>query len=241
MELIEHGKLLFSPTIDLGEFGVVHQPTLRDFLNFDYYAFKRAISIRKDAYIEYLPEDDDDFTDFEFLICMNCLVDLINALKILYRTDEIELNRNPVSIVVKNDKGSYRIDRDNYTRFADLILILLHEGNNIKNEEEKRELDEIEKKMERKRREFERKKAKREAELKENEKKEPMTIFDIANYVMHVNDKFNYQNILDLTIYQLINTYSLYFQKEKYNTFMMYKTSGNFKIEDEVNHWFFNK
>ena len=73
-------------------------------------------------------------------------------------------------------------------------------------------------------------------------KEEPITIFDLANYIIHENGTtFNYQNVLELTIYQLINTFTLYRQKEGYNIFMDYKTSGQFKMEEEGKHWFFNK
>ena len=51
----------------------------------------------------------------------------------------------------------------------------------------------------------------------------------------------NYNNILDLTVYQIMNTFKLYQTKEVYKTNMDYRTSGNFKIEEEISHWFFKK
>mgnify|MGYP003302518958 FL=1 len=50
-----------------------------------------------------------------------------------------------------------------------------------------------------------------------------------------------YNNILDLTVYQIMNTFKLYQAKEVYKTNMDYRTSGNFKIEEEISHWFFKK
>ena len=93
--------------------------------------------------------------------------------------------------------------------------------------------------MERKKREFERKKRLR--EIEQNKDKKQIGIFDLANYLIHVDSKYTYDNVLDLTIYQLINSYQIYQQKENYDLFVKYKTNGNFKIEDELKHWFFNK
>ena len=124
--------------------------------------------------------------------------------------------------------------------FADLILITLHEGNNVAEVEVKKELTEIELKMEKRRKEFERKKALKEAQKKKEE--DTITIFDLANYIIHTDGStFDYEKVLNLTVYQLINTFNLYRQKEGYSTFMDYKTSGNFQIEENMEHWFFGK
>ena len=66
-------------------------------------------------------------------------------------------------------------------------------------------------------------------------------MFDLAYYLIHIDSKYTYDYVLDLTIYQLINSYQIYHQKENYDLFVRYKTNGNFKIEDELKHWFFNK
>jgi hypothetical protein len=64
----------------------------------------------------------------------------------------------------------------------------------------------------------------------------------LANYIIHTDGTtFTYQNIQELTIYQLKNTFQMYSLKESYNTFMQYKTSGSFEIDEERKHWFFNK
>lgn len=104
------------------------------------------------------------------------MTDLIESLKILYKTDEVKLimlkpndiNAICVSIEVieNNEKKTYYINRDNYDDFANIILITLDMSENIVDEKIRKELSEIEIKIEKKKREFEKKKAKREAELK---------------------------------------------------------------------------
>ncbi len=239
-ELIPHEKLLFGLPIELKDFGIIYPPKISLFLNeLEYGRFKRAFSVRKELYIDEDSEDYDKLSDLELVIWFDMLDDLITSLKILYKSDDIKVEKTESSVRISIN-GKHHIDRENYTKFADLILITLHEGNNIAEEEVKKELTEIELKMQKRRKAFERKKALKEAQEKKEE--EPITIFDLANYVIHSNGSvFNYENVLNLTVYQLINTFNLYRQKEGYSTFMDYKTSGNFQIEEDMQHWFFNK
>lgn len=245
MELIDRKLLLFGQPIDIPNFGTIYPPKLSDFLKFDYSKFKASFSVRKDIYIDNTNDDYDKIKDFDLIIFTNMMDNLIQSLKILYKTDKIEFEPpkdndiDSIAISINVDDNKYYLNRNNYTEFADMILITLHEGNNIADEGVKKELTEIELKMERKRREFERKK--RLKEIEQNKDKDQLTIFDLANYLIHTDSKFNYENVLNLTIYQLINSFQLYQQRENYNLFMKYKTSGNFKIEDDIKHWFFNK
>ena len=245
MELINRKLLLFAQSINIPNFGTVYPPKLRDFLEFDYGKFKSSFSVRKEIFIDNTNSDYDKIKDFDILIFSNMIENLIQSLKLLYKTDNVKLETpkkddiDSIQISIKSNDNIYYINRNNYTEFADMILIILHEGNNIADKKVKKELTEIELKMERKKREFERKKRLR--EIEQNKDKKQIGIFDLANYLIHVDSKYTYDNVLDLTIYQLINSYQIYQQKENYDLFVKYKTNGNFKIEDELKHWFFNK
>ena len=243
-ELIPREKLLFGRPIELKDFGIIYPPKIKLFLDeLEYGKFKRVFSVRKELYIDEDNEDYEKLRDFDLIIYMNLMEDLISSLKVLYKTDDIKIamadkmDVSSIRIIVNNE---YYINRDNYTKFADLILITLHEGNNVAEVEVKKELTEIELKMEKRRKEFERKKALKEAQKKKEE--DTITIFDLANYIIHTDGStFDYEKVLNLTVYQLINTFNLYRQKEGYSTFMDYKTSGNFQIEENMEHWFFGK
>lgn len=250
-ELIKREKLLFGLPIEIPNMGTVYPPKLKDFFNknFEYGRFKRIFSIRKEIYLDENSKNYDELKDFDLIVLLNMSGDLIEGLKMLYKTDEVKFETpkhddiNSIKISIKVDDNIYYIDRNNYTKFADIILIILHEGRNIADEEIKKELSEIELKMERKKREFEKKKAQREAEIrkKNNQEDNVVTLYDLANYIIHADgSNFDYQSVLDLTVYQIMNTFNLYKQKENYKLFMDYKTSGNFQIEDKMNHWFFN-
>ena len=225
MELINRKLLLFAQSINIPNFGTVYPPKLRDFLEFDYGKFKSSFSVRKELFIDNTNGDYDKIKDFDVLIFSNMIESLIQSLKLLYKTDNVKLETpkkddiDSIQISIESNDNIYYINRNNYTEFADMVLIILHEGNNIADEKVKKELTEIE----------------------QNKDKDQIGIFDLANYLIHMDSKYTYDNVLDLTIYQLINSYQIYHQKENYDLFVKYKTNGNFKIEDELKHWFFNK
>lgn len=248
MKLIDNKILLFNLPLKTKEFGTIHQLKLKDFLEFDYARFKTVFSIRKDMYFDENTDGYDKIEDFDMVVFLNMLDDFCKALKLLCRTEEVKLSCKhnditSIKVLIKKDDNIYVIDRSNYTKFANMILILLHDGNNIAEQEVKKELDEFELKAAKGRKNLEKKRKEREAEARKNNnnKEESMTIFDVANYIVHNDNKYDYQSVLDLTIYQLINTYTLYRQKEGYDIFIKYKTSGNFNIEQNVSHWFFGE
>lgn len=256
MELmIKKETLLFGLPIEIEGLGKIYQPSLRDFIDkkLDIQRFIRAFNIKAELIFDEVPDDIKNFDIFLFQSTSNMpkedllINDLIESLKLLYKTDKVDLimlnakNLDDICISIKisNDE-IYYINRNNYDDFCNVINIMLKISENIKNEEVRKELSEIELKMEKRRKEFEKKKALKNKENKKDE--ETITMFDLANYIIHVdNTQFNYQNVLDLTIYQLKNTFTLYRQKENYKIFMDYKTSGNFKIEENINDWFFDK
>lgn len=243
-ELIRKEKLLFALPIDIPNMGTIYQPKLRDFVerDFDYSRFKMVFSLKKETVLDDTMDGYDAIKDFDIIFIYNLTEDLITSLKILYKTNDIKVdfkqNLDSIKIIIKVNDNVYYLDRNNFEQFANRVLILLYSGNNIAEEEVKEELDEIELKMLRKRREFERKKNKAKKEKSEDDGD---TIYDIANYIIHVDSKYNYETILDLTIYQLINSYRLYHQKENHDIFVAYKTSGQFKIDEKIEHWASNK
>ena len=257
MKLITKNKLLFGLPIEIKDMGIVYQPRLKDFIDkdFDIQKFIRAFNIKADLVFE----DASNLKNFDVFVYQLSLklpkdklliTELIESLKLLYRTDKVELtmldNKDihsiciSIEVIENNEPKVYYINRDNYDDFAKIILILLDLGNNTTDVELSEELSEIDLKIAQRKKEFEKKKAEREAKLNK-EVKEEITLYDLVNYIIHTdNSQFNYQNVLDMTIYQIKNTFNMYRQKENYNLFMRYKTSGQFKLDDNISHWFFN-
>jgi hypothetical protein len=255
MKLIKEEKLLFGLPIKIKNLGTIYQPTLEDYINnnIDIQNFIGLFSIKIDLLIE---NNDKGLKNFDFFLLQMTqnkkgdmyIQQLIKYLKLLYKTDDVKFidisnnDLNSIGISVKVNNEEYFINRDNYDKLAEVVLITLGNGNNVKEKEVKEELNEIDLKIAKKRKEFERKKAEREAKLRKesNKDNEPLTIFDLVNYIIHAdNTQYNYSNVLKLTVYQIMNTFRLYQTKESYKIGMDYRTSGNFKIEEKLNHWFF--
>ena len=256
MKLIKEEKLLFGLPIKMKNLGTIYQPTLKDFIdnNIDIQKFMGLFSIK----IDLLMDNSEGLKNFDFFLLQIAknensdiyIYQLIKYLKLLYKTDDVEFvdmkenDLSSIGILVKVNGEEYFINRDNYDKLAEVVLIILGSGNNVKEKEIREELSEIDLKIAKRKKEFERKKAEREAKAKKenNEDNNSLTIFDLANYIIHAdNSQYNYDNILKLTVYQVMNTFRLYQIKESYKIGMDYRTSGNFKIEEKLEHWFFKK
>lgn len=258
MKLITKEKLLFGLPIEIKDMGTVYQPKIKDFLDKDFniQKFIRAFNIKANLFLENA-ENVKNFDIFIFQLSLNLpkeellVTELIDSLKLLYRTDDVDLimldkkDMNSVCISIKvtenNEEKIYYINRDNYDNFANIILVLMDLGNNTVDVKLTEELNEIDLKIAQRKAEFEKRKAEREAKINKDKEKNDITIYDLMNYIIHTdNSQFNYYDMLDMTIYQIKNTFNMYRQKESYNLYMRYKTSGQFKMEDDINHWFFN-
>lgn len=245
-ELIKKEKLLFGLPIET-EFGTLYPPTLEDFLirDFEYSIFLRAFSINASMLLDNA-EGIKNFDIFLFQVAQNVsekdllINDLIESLKILFRTDNVTIKSSAESLdsigILIND--DVLINRNNYDKLSEIVLIMQGDGNNVLEENQRKELDELDLKFEMKRREFEKRKRKRDESL--GKKENQITIYDLANYIIHTdNSQYTYDSVIKLTIYQIKNTFKLYNQKENYNLYMDYKTGG-FEIKDQIKHWYFN-
>lgn len=250
MELIKNEILLFGCPIKNKDLGTIYQPTLKDFIdnNLDMENFIGIFNIKAEELFQN-SDNIKDFDVFTYQLLMNAeandllIIDLIRNLKFLYKTNDINieiLNKNldSICISIKIDNKKHYINRDNYNELVDIILVMIGIKDNIIEIKEQRELSPIELQMEKKRKEFERKKRERNSKKEKN----GMTFFDLANYIIHADgSKFDYQSVLNLTLYQIKNTFHLYNKKETYKTEMDYRTSGQFKLEEKTEHWFQKK
>lgn len=241
--------LLFGRPIKLTHgLGMIYQPILKDFItNYSYAEFTRSFNIKKEYIFDDPPENIKNFDIFFLFLAISnenknlssFIRELINSLALLYKCpiDDIKIKEDNTKesmekfyIEIRNE---YILNRNNYDYLCVTVMNML--DNEIQTQENG-EMSEIEKKIAKARIKYEK-------EHKKNEvKKDTYDIFDLANYIIHTDGSiYNYETIQNLTIYQIKNTCKLYQQKEGYNTFMQYKTSGQFDIKDEVKHWFFNK
>ena len=63
-----------------------------------------------------------------------------------------------------------------------------------------------------------------------------LTILDMINILIHTSN-FKYEDILNMTLYQLKNSFDVLTKKDAYDTTVMYMVSPKFEIKDKQEHW----
>ena len=171
---------------------------------------------------------------------------LISVLQLLFKTNDIALNISEDIISDLNNNyitinKSYKIDRNTYYSLKEAVCQIFDTEIKIEKKEEKvKTAEELywEELFEQRKREYEAKFKKK----KKEKNKDKITIFTLINYILHnKNSQYTYKSIQELTIYQIKNTFKYYQSQEAYDVDMMYRTSGQFKIDGKGEHWFFDK
>lgn len=154
---------------------------------------------------------------------------LINSLSIIYKTTDINWCDIGMGILIAQDDKEVLIDGTNFDILCDIVfdMFQIDKKDVLKKQDEPE--DEIQKEFAKARKEY----------LERNKsKKKEMTIFDMINYIIHYdNSNFTYESVLDLTIYQVYNTFKLYREKEVHNVSVRQYTSGKFKMDKFPKHW----
>lgn len=160
------------------------------------------------------------FTDGEY----SMLGRLITCLKLLYNTDSVELSFGEQVIKIDN---KYIIDRNNFTYLADIVL-------EVFDTEKPKPKDDKPKYKDKARQMLWEKLEKRRAE---EARKKALTMADIINIVVHMNNYIEYSKVIDMTYYQLLNTYKTFMSKMSYDEYLMFKSSGQFDLKQDQKHW----
>lgn len=208
--------------------GIIHQPTIKDLLNINYtnVEFIRPFLVHLDA-IDFKEDfDKSQFKNFDlfFLGQVELLQTLIMSLKLLYKVDSNEIDLIGQKIVIKKD---IIIDRDNFDILSDVILeMFMTKRPNYKKEDKK-----FEDKSKQNLWNFIKKKR------EEVSKKDEMELCDIINVVVHGGGYIPYNQVAEMTYYQLINSYLSIMNITNYNEFILYKTSQKFDIKKDIKHW----
>lgn len=153
-------------------------------------------------------------------------ISMLNSLKIIYKTENVKIDKNANIVINEN----VIINNDNYDFLVDIIFEMLKiDRSKIKFEKE--DLEGITSDMlEAKRKYLERnKKRKRDAET--------LTILDVANIVIQENN-LNHEYVLNMTIYQIKNSFEFILDKESSSVDLLYRISPKYEnSKDKFNHW----
>lgn len=231
------GHYLLGLPIDLKEFnlGIIHPITYKDLVlkNIDLSVLLKPFLMKK----EMIKGEDDEFNNtidkignlgFLFYIDnkiedLNIIDKLLNSLKILYVTDDVYVNPITNYIHVKE----IIIDVEKFDILSDIVAEM------FKIKKQDVEVDEIKD-------DFDKQMAmKREQAKKKSKKKKDnqLEFEDIVNIIIHSNEGcLNYNNVMNMTIYQIKNTYETLSAKEDYYTYTQYKLH-QFDIKNSIQDW----
>ena len=233
---------LLGLDIPLEKYGLgnIKQPKIIDFLSKDigidsfYFPFMmNDIILAQSKDIDSMKKIKESLGDLTFLL-MNCIQSnrtdmmesLIKSLGFLYQTDEINIT-DKLTIKVED----YEIDNSNFNILCNVVLEMLKiDKSKMKlNQATKREMTEIEKEFERRRLEYEKR-------ISKNKKEKDLTMLDIINIVVHTSS-FKYEDVVNMTLYQLKNSFDVLTKKDAYDTTLMYMVSPKFEIKEKQEHW----
>lgn len=157
----------------------------------------------------------------------NILIQLLNSLKIIYRTDEVKFeldDSNDINIIIADAS----INKNNYDKLCEVICKLFFIPD--KNDEKRAiQVSEANRSV---LEEYLRLEREHEKEMEEINKKNQKTLHQIVTII--ASECFwDYEKVLNMTYYRLINTYMSMFNKDGWNIYMRYTTSGNFDMKNQ--------
>lgn len=236
---------LFGLDIPLNDYGlgVIKQPKLIDYISKGidietfYLPFVMNEIILSQSELEQRDEINklkDRIGSLDFMI-INCyqskrfdVIDsLIQALKLLYNNDNIKITES-LNLLVDN----IEINNSNFDILVNVVLEMMKvDKSKLKfDKPKKKEMSELEKEMERRRQKY--------LEMTNNKKKdEPLTLADLSNIVIH-SGLFKYEDVLNMTVYQLKNSFDVLNKKEAFDINMLHRVSPKFDMSKEkYEHW----
>ena len=251
-EVLEKGFMIeniLEPFVTLDKRNFENEQDNEKINNFDMLFIQMIL-----AYMQYLEKEKDNkliLSEWVNSDKSNILVvkRLMEIIKFLCRTNDVILHMEDLSkgLLGNTEENyilinkSYKINRDTFEDFKNLVCEILDTEINIEKKPQKsKEESELDKLFEERRLAYEKKFKKKQ---KREKNKDNLTIFTLINYIIHYKDtQYDYNSIKKLTIYQIKNTFKYYHSQEMYELDMKYRTSGNFKMDKKTSeHWFFDK
>lgn len=226
--------------LDRYKLGTIKQPKIKDYLSKDisiesfFYPF-----VMNDILVNQSQEKDavlklkESMGDLTFLL-MSCIqgnrLDILQSIKeslqFLYGTNNVVINGDSTINI-----GNVKIDNSNFNILCSIVLEMLKIDKSKMNfkKAKKKEMSEIELEFERRRKEYEKRVGKK-------TKDKGITILDMANTIIH-SSNFKYEDTLNMTVYQLKNSFEVIRQKDLYDTTILYSASPKFEFKDKQEHW----
>jgi hypothetical protein len=233
-------QLLYSNTINTSEFGVIHQPSIKDIMELGedkYNELLLPFMVTTDILLQELLED--NTKNFDLLFCNNpnkineflfCTKEGKSYLEILIDSLFFFFKKKIVIVpfhqaIVIEDK---LLDRDNFDKLADIIL-QINFKTRFKYEETPKFQNERQKDVWIKLQKGRQKKAEKEA----------LSMADLGNIISHGGKSYiPYSEVLNMTVYQFYNSYKTITAIDNYNREYEKYLAGEDPRELGINnHW----
>ena len=234
---------LFGLDIPLDKYGLgkIRQPRLIDFIEKDidissFYSY----FVLNDFFIGQMKEENkedvlklkDALGSLGFLLNFACRDQkvkdkLIEALCLLYNTNNIHIHNDSVILV-----DNILITNDNFDSLCNVVLEMLKiDKSKLKFSSESYDDRVISDKM------LAAKKRFMDMNKNKNKKDKSITMIDIANIIVH-SCGIDYEKVLNMTIYQIQNSFDIVNAKESYDVNTLYRVSPKFDMSKEkFEHW----
>ena len=161
------------------------------------------------------------------------LILLVNVLKFIYKNDQVEFDTDiygNINIKISDAK----INRDNFDILSETIRDLFFVP---KPKEKENEIIQVSEENKAILEEYLRLKQQHELEMEELNKKNHKTLHQIITIVAS-QCFWDYDKVLNMTYYRLINSYMSIFKIDNYETYRRYVTSGNCDMKNhQQKHW----
>lgn len=229
-------ELISGKNIDLKKYnlGIIRQPKVDDFMNeLDMIDFLKPFYLVRSWDVNGIFKDKEvPFTFFLVVSSENAeiLETLMVSLKLLYDTDEvnfIDVGNDEYKIIIqKDDKPFAFIDDSNFNHLCKVILKILYYDEPVADKEDDIQGDEeLIKIVKQKEKEYEEK----------QRDKNTIHFEEIVRRVIHMK-RCNYEDIKNLTIWQLQDTYKSYLFMDNEMLNWQFASSGNFKV-NKIKKW----
>jgi hypothetical protein len=157
----------------------------------------------------------------------NILIQLLDSLKIIYRTDDVKFeldDSNDINIIIADAS----INKNNYDKLCEVICKLFF----IPDKKDEKRVIQVSEANRSVLEEYLRLEREHEKEMEEINSKNQKTLHQIVTII--ASECFwDYEKVLNMTYYRLINTYMSMFNKDGWNIYMRYTTSGNFDMKNQ--------
>ena len=237
------GKNIPLSSYDLG---IIRQLTLNEFidLNIDINEFVQPFLLNKKILLNNDEKVDkvlNDIKDLSFLFLYEQLTNypilnnLLKSLTMIYKTDDIYIDKDKIFIVINNGINNTRciINDENFHILSTVVCEMIGiEKSEIPQVKPSREMTELENEFERRRQKY--------LQMQQGnkpKKNEGYTILDIANIVIHFSG-FTYDEVFNMTIYQIKNSFKVLAKKDSYMVNLLHRISQKFDTSKEkFVHW----